>query len=105
VERTRPFKHGLLLKPARHGGRTPELEALRGRTLLIPWRTRRRRRTDEVFYGTVREVYETAGAASCWRAASGREGAAGPVRPRDGPPGRRGGRVLEMDVPPGLLEL
>ncbi len=36
VERGRPFKGGLLLKAVELDGRAPEVEALRGRTLLIP---------------------------------------------------------------------
>src|SRR5687767_15996574 len=36
VERARAFKGGVLLKVAEHGHRTPELESLRGRALLIP---------------------------------------------------------------------
>jgi 16S rRNA processing protein RimM len=36
LERARPFKDGILIKPAEFGSRTPELEALRGHTLLIP---------------------------------------------------------------------
>jgi 16S rRNA processing protein RimM len=36
LERSRPFKDGILIRLAEFASRTPELEALRGRTLLIP---------------------------------------------------------------------
>jgi 16S rRNA processing protein RimM len=119
VERTRPFKHGLLLKPAGHGGRTPELEALRGRTVLVAVEDAPPAE-DEVFYhdlvglrvevegqavGTVREVYEMPAGILLGVQRPGAKELLVPfvremVRRVDVDAG-----VLEMDVPPGLLEL
>ena len=36
IERARPFKGGLLVKAAEHGGRNEGVELLRGATLLMP---------------------------------------------------------------------
>jgi 16S rRNA processing protein RimM len=77
IERARPFKDGYLVKTVEHASRTEELEALRGRSLFIHRSEAAPLEEDEVFYhdligmrvdaggdaiGTVREVYETAGA-------------------------------------------
>ena len=76
VERARPQKDGMLLKLAEHAGRTPELEALRGRSLLIPAAEAAPAAAEEIHYrdlrgmevyhaeervGTVRGVMETPG--------------------------------------------
>jgi 16S rRNA processing protein RimM len=120
VERSRPFKEGYLFKPREFGTRDDALEALRGRSLFI-----RRSETvplaeDEVFYheliglrvvvageaiGSVREVYETGGADLL---AVQREGKPELLIPFvrevltriDVAEG-----VLEIEPPPGLLEL
>jgi 16S rRNA processing protein RimM len=76
VERARPFQDGLLLKAAEFQGRTPELEEMRGRTLLIPAGEAAPADADEIHYrellgmavldgespvGVVAEVRETPG--------------------------------------------
>lgn len=73
VERARPFKGGVLVKPREHATRDADLEALRGRTLLIPREEAPPLDEDEVFVhqlmglrveaggesvGVVREVFE-----------------------------------------------
>ncbi|HEX5869635.1 MAG TPA: ribosome maturation factor RimM, partial [Longimicrobium sp.] len=50
VERARAFKGGMLVKVEGQVGRTPELEELRGRTLLIPRDQAAPPEEDEVFY-------------------------------------------------------
>ena len=121
IERARAFKGGMLIKVAEHPGRTPELEALRGRTLLIPREQAAALADDEVFYhdligmkivtaaegeiGTIRDVYDAP---------------SGPLLSVDRQKGKellipfvrdtirridRAERVLELEVPPGLLEL
>ena len=59
VERARPQKDGMLLKLAEHGGRTAELEALRGRSLLIPATEAAPAAAEEIHYRDLRgmEVY------------------------------------------------
>jgi 16S rRNA processing protein RimM len=76
VERARPFKGGFLLKVAGLTGLTPEVEALRGRTLLIPREEAAPLAEGEVFIhdllgmevrsgeevvGTVHDVYDSPG--------------------------------------------
>jgi 16S rRNA processing protein RimM len=75
VERARTVPDGLLLKAVEFGGRSPELEALRGRSLLIAAQEAAPAAPDELHYrdligaqvvvgahvvGTVREITETA---------------------------------------------
>lgn len=77
IVRSRPFKDGILLQAAELTSLTPEAEALRGHTLLIPIGDAAPPAADEVFYhdlvgstvlmrgeavGTVRELLETGGA-------------------------------------------
>jgi 16S rRNA processing protein RimM len=120
VERARPFKGGLLLKVEGHTGRTPEVEALRGRSLLIPMDDAPPPGEDEVFYhqlvglrveapegpvGTVREVYEMPSGLMLGVERPGAKDLLLPfvremVRRVDVDAG-----VLEIDAPPGLLEL
>jgi 16S rRNA processing protein RimM len=50
VERARPFKDGMLLKVREYTSRTPALDALRGRSLLIPESEAAPLAEDEVFY-------------------------------------------------------
>ena len=59
VERARPQKDGMLIKVAEHGGRTAELEALRGRSLLIPAVEAAPASAEEIHYRDLRgmEVY------------------------------------------------
>jgi 16S rRNA processing protein RimM len=76
VERSRPQKDGVLLKLVEHTGLTPEVEALRGHSLLIPAGEAAPASGEEIHYrdlrgmevfrgeeriGTVRAVMETAG--------------------------------------------
>ena len=76
IERARPQKDGMLLKLVEHGGRTAELEGLRGRSLLIPAAEAAPASEEEIHYrdlrgmevhhgeekvGTVRGVMETPG--------------------------------------------
>ena len=76
VERARPQKDGMILKLAEHGDRTNELEALRGRSLLIPATEAAPAAAEEIHYrdlrgmevfhgeervGAVRGVMETPG--------------------------------------------
>lgn len=76
IEKVRPIEGGLLLKAAEHQGLTPEVEGLRGKTLLIPREEAALPAADEVPYhaligltvlvsgepvGTVRGVLEAGG--------------------------------------------
>ena len=120
LERVRPFKGGVLVKVAEHAGRDESLDALRGRSLLIPESEAAPLAEDETFVhhllglrvivggetiGTVREVYE---APSGWYLGVEREGAkelllpfvremVTRVDPAEG--------VVEAELPAGLLEL
>jgi 16S rRNA processing protein RimM len=120
LERARPFKGGILLKVAEHTGRSPEQEALRGRTLLLPLAEVPPPAEDEVFYhdlvglrveahggtvGTVREVYEMPAGVMLGVTRPGAAELLVPfvremVKRVDVPAG-----VLELDPPPGLLDL
>jgi 16S rRNA processing protein RimM len=120
VERARAFKGGYLLKVAGHTGRTEAVEALRGKSLLIPEAEAAPRDEDEVFYhqlvglkvvsaseevGTVREVYEAPSGVLLGVERAGRKELLLPfvrdwVRRVD-----VAGGVLEIEAPPGLLEL
>lgn len=76
VERARPQKDGMLLKLVEHGGRTPELDRLRGHSLLMPANEAAPSAAEEIHYrdlrgmevfhaearvGTVRGIMETPG--------------------------------------------
>jgi 16S rRNA processing protein RimM len=121
VERARAFKGGVLVKVAEHGGRSPETEALRGRTLLIPRDEAAELAEDEVFYhdligmrivtpaegeiGVIGDVYD---APSGPLLSVGREGGKELLIPFVRDTIRRldrAERVLELEVPAGLLEL
>lgn len=121
VERARAFKGGMLVKAAGIGARTPDLDELRGRTLLIPRDQAAPPEEDEVFYhdllgmrvvteaegevGIVGEVYDApAGPMLSVR----REGAKELLIPFVREMIRRvdaAEKVLELDLPVGLLEL
>ncbi|HEU4884856.1 MAG TPA: ribosome maturation factor RimM [Longimicrobium sp.] len=121
VERARAFKGGMLVKVAGQGARTPELDELRGRTLLIPRDQAAPPEEDEVFYhdllgmkvvtaaegevGTIDDVYDApAGPMLSVR----RQGAKELLIPFARQMVRRvdvGEKVLELDLPAGLLEL
>lgn len=121
IERARAFKGGMLVKTAEHGHRTPEMDGLRGRTLLIPRDQAAPPAEDEVFYhdllgmrvvtqaegeiGTIGEVYDApAGPMLSVRRERGGELLIPFVREMI----RRvdtAEKVLELDVPAGLLEL
>ncbi|CAN5168958.1 ribosome maturation factor RimM [soil metagenome] len=121
VERTRPFKEGLLLRTVEHTSRTGAVDALRGRTLLLPREDASPLDADEVWthelvgmrvvadgteVGTVREVYDTpAGGHLLSIARPDRSELLIPfvrdlVRNVD-----RDARVLEIEPREGLLEL
>ncbi|HEX2190816.1 MAG TPA: ribosome maturation factor RimM [Longimicrobiaceae bacterium] len=120
VERARPFKGGFLLKAAGLSSRTPEVEALRGRTLLIPAAEAAPLDEGEVFFhhlvgmrvvaageevGRVRDVYE---APSGHLLAVERRGRKELMLPFVREMVRRvdvEGRELEIDPPAGLLDL
>ena len=121
VERARAFKGGMLVKAAGLCARTPELEDMRGRTLLIPRDQADPPGEDEVFYhdllgmkvvtaaegevGTIDEVYDApAGPMLSVR----REGAKELLIPFVRDTIRQvdaAEKVLELDLPAGLLEL
>lgn len=120
VERARPFKGGLLLKVAEHPGRTDALDALRGATLLAEVSALAALEEDEVFLhqliglkviadgaevGRVREVYDAPSGTLLGVERAGRRELLVPfVRDML----KRidvGEGVLELDAPPGLLEL
>ena len=121
IDRARAFKGGMLVKVAEHTGRTPEMEALRGRTLLIPRGQAAALAEDEVFYhdllgmrivtaaegeiGTIAEVYDAPSGPLLSVAREGGKELLIPfvketIRRLD-----RAERVLELEVPPGLLDL
>lgn len=77
VERSRPFKDGVLVKLVGHTSRTEALEEMRGRALFVRRADAPPLEEDEVYYhelmglrviaggvevGTIRDVYETPGA-------------------------------------------
>lgn len=121
IERARAFKGGMLVKVAEHTGRTPEMEALRGRTLLIPRGEAAALDEGEVFYhdlvgmkvvtaaegdiGVVAEVYDApSGPLLSVKREAGKELLIPFVRETI----RRldaAEKVLELEVPPGLLDL
>lgn len=121
IDRARAFKGGMLVKTAEHAHRTPEMDGLRGRTLLIPRDQAAPPDEDEVFYhdllgmrvvteaegeiGIVDEVYDApAGPMLSVRRERSKELLIPFVREMI----RRvdtAEKVLELDVPAGLLEL
>lgn len=121
VERARAFKGGMLVKVAEHGARSPQTEELRGRTLLIPRDQAAALAEDEVFYhdligmrvvtpaegeiGVVGEVYDAPSGPLLSVAREGGRELLIPfvretIRRLD-----RAEKVLELEVPAGLLEL
>lgn len=120
IERVRPFKDGLLLKVAEHATRTEATDQLRGQSLMIRAEEAQRPADDEVFYhdlvglrvianreviGTVREVLELP---SGLLLAVRREDAGELLLPFVRELIRRvdpAAGELEIDPPPGLLEL
>lgn len=120
VERSRPVTGGLLLKPVGFDGRTPELEALRGRSLLIEAEEAAPAAEGELHYRELLEMQVVMGEAPIGRVREIAETAGGEllVVARDGggelllPFVRdwivaidRPGRRLVMEVPEGLMEL
>lgn len=121
IERARAFKGGMLVKVAGIGARTPELDELRGRTLLIPRDQAAPPGEDEVFYhdllgmkvvtaaegevGTIGEVYDAPAGPMLSVLREDRKELLIPfvremirrVDPAE--------KVLELDLPAGLLEL
>lgn len=125
IERARPFKGGLLVKAAEIGARDPhgresDVDSLRGRTLLIPRGEARPLDEDEVFLhqlvgmrvatdegevGTVRELYD---APSGFLLAVDRAGKGELLIPFVKAMIRRvdvEAGVVELEAPPGLLDL
>lgn len=120
VERARAFKGGVLLKTAEHAGHDASLEALRGRTLLMPAADAAPLADDETFVhdlmglrvvsggepvGRVREVYDAPGG---WYLGVEREGRKELLLPFVREMVKRidpAAGVLEVELPAGLLEL
>jgi len=120
VSRARPIKDGMLLQAAELAALTPEVEALRGHTLLIPVSEAAPPAENEVFYhelvgsevwvrgeriGTVREVLEAGGGEML---AVHRPGAGELLVPFVKEMVRRFDaerRVVEIEPPEGLLDL
>ena len=120
VERARPFKSGFLVRAAGITSLTPEVEAMRGRSLLIPASEAAPLGEGEVFFhhlvgmrvlageeevGRVRDVYETP---SGHMLAVERRGKRELMLPFVAEMIRRmdvEGRELEIDPPAGLLDL
>jgi 16S rRNA processing protein RimM len=120
VERARAFKGGLLVKTAEFSGRDDTLDALRGRSLLIPASEAAPLAEDETFVhdliglrvttdgepvGTVREVYEAPGG---WYLGVEREGRKELLLPFVREMVKRvdpAAGVVEVELPAGLLEL
>ena len=120
VERARAFKGGMLVKTTEHTGRSAAIDALRGRSLLIPAGEAAPLDEDEVFVhqlvglrveaagaqvGTVKQVYDApAGFLLGVERAGAKELLVPFVREMVRRVDVEGG-VLEIDAPPGLLEL
>lgn len=121
IERARAFKGGMLVKVAEHTGRTPEMDALRGLTLLIPRSEAAALADDEVFYhdlvgmkivteaegtiGVIAEVYDApSGPLLSVTREAGKEllipFVRETIRRLDAAEG-----VLELEMPAGLLDL
>ncbi|HET7234211.1 MAG TPA: ribosome maturation factor RimM [Longimicrobium sp.] len=120
IERARPFKGGMLVKAAEHGGRDEALESLRGASLLIPAAEAEPLDADEAFVhqllglrvisggealGTVGEVYE---APSGWYLGVRREGKKEMLVPFVRDLVRRvdtAEGIVEVELPAGFTEL
>ena len=119
VERARPMKDGMLLKLRELTALTPEVEGLRGRSLLIPVRDAAPAQADEVHYrelrgmevhhaggliGAVEGVLETSGAELL---VVRRTGGAELLLPfvKEWVRVDRSARRIEIEPPEGLLEL
>ncbi|HEU4558891.1 MAG TPA: ribosome maturation factor RimM [Longimicrobium sp.] len=120
IERARPFKGGMLVKAAEHGGRNDGVEQLRGATLLMPAADAQPLDEDEAFVhqllglrvvsgeetlGTVGEVYE---APSGWYLGVRREGKKEMLVPFVRDLVRRvdtAEGVVEVELPAGFTEL
>jgi 16S rRNA processing protein RimM len=120
VERARPFKGGLLLKAAEHATRDAAVDAMRGATLLIPAEEAAPLGENEAFIhqlvgmrvsadgetvGTVADVYE---APAGWYLGVSRPGRKELLVPFVGEMVRRidpAERVVEVELPAGLLDL
>jgi 16S rRNA processing protein RimM len=120
LERSRPFKDGLLLKFSEFDSLNPQLEALRGATLLMPEAEVPPLGEGEVYYhqlvglrvmvgadvvGTVAELMELPGAETLLVKRAGKRDLMIPfisewIRRLDVAEG-----VIEIDPPEGLLEL
>lgn len=120
VERSRPFKDGLLVKLVEHAGLTPEVEALRGRSLLIDVQEAAPAAPDEVHYrdlvgmkvlagevsiGEVEAVAETAGGELLVVRRPGRGDLLLPFVAEWVKRVDREGKVLVIEPPEGMLEL
>lgn len=121
LERARPFKGGMLVKTAEHGGRGDAQDALRGRSLVIPADEAAPRDDDELFYhqlvglrvqsadgaavGVVTDLYEAPGGFLLGvRREDGREVLVPYVRQMVRGVDVAAGTMV-LDAPPGLLEL
>lgn len=120
VERARPFQDGMLVKFEELQGRTPELEELRGRTLLIPAHEAAPAAQDEVHYrelvgmrvldrdqevGRIREVLDSPGGELLAVRRPGRPELLLPfVREWTRAVDREAGE-LRLELPEGLLDL
>lgn len=120
IDRSRPFKDGVLIKTAEHTSWSQAVDDLRGRTLVIPWSEAAPLDEDEVFVhqllglrvlagddtvGTVRELYI---APPGYLLGVERAGAKELLIPFVREMIRRvdvAAGVVEIDAPPGLLEL
>lgn len=121
IDRARAFKGGMLMKVVEHTGRTPALEELRGRTLLIERGQAAALDEHEVFYhdllgmrivtaaegdiGIIADVYDApSGPLLSVKRQGGKEllipFVRETIRRLDAAEG-----VLELEVPPGLLDL
>lgn len=120
VERTRPFKDGLLLKAVGIGSRTAEVDAMKGAQLLLPRDELGRLEEGEVYthqlvglrvmageaeVGVVRDLYDAPGGQLLGVDRPGKKELLIPfvqalVKRIDVQAG-----VLELDAPPGLLDL
>ena len=121
VERARAFKGGMLVKAAGLGARTPELEDMRGRTLLIPRDQAVAPDEDEVFYhdllgmkvvtaaegevGTIGEVYDAPAGPMLSVQRTGAKELLIPFARQMVLRVDVGEKVLELDLPAGLLDL
>ena len=120
IEKARPMQGGFLLKLAEHTGRTAEVEALRGRSLLIPVADAAPAEEGEVHYhelvgmsvfaasgevGSVREVMETAGGEILVVVRPGRSDVLVPFAAEFIAGVDREARRIDVTPPEGLLDL